>query len=641
LDSKTKDISRVCYESFDPHLWINKDSKKWALKKDFTEVSRNSNYPSYFKITESSKKVDIIRRWFNQKFTLNVGERNNNLYKLACGLNRAGLVKSEALSMFVNFYSNDLKESEVKSIIDSAYKNTSDFDTLTLVDDNKIHKARELIKKGEKRAKRKLISEGLDEDDIDDVLDFDFEEDYLVFWETNKNGKIFLNDYKFKLFLENRGFYKVQLNEKEFTFVKVYNNIINEVNEVNIKDFVLEYIKDINITVFNFFAQATPKFTEKYLNLLDTKDITTLRDTPGESFLFFKNKVVRVTENDIEFINYIDCGGLVWKSNILNHEFKVLDIKSDFETFVKNVSNQDKERKKVLECSIGYLLNTYKKQNEGIAVILYDETLNDNPSGRTGKTLISKALGELRKITTLNGKEFNNKGQFPYQTVNLDDNILVFDDLTRNFKFEELFSVITGDLTLNKKNLQPIVIPYKDSPKILFTSNYILSGVGDSHEDRKLEIELYRHYSKSNKPVNEFGKLFFSSEWDKQDWNAFFTYMIRNIQLYFKNGLIKPKFATATSRVRKLISNTNEDFYDFCENEFYWKNGTYYTTKEIYSKFNDGTREVPKNMSIRWFGRWLTEYFNYKSWTREDLNSHGVRKFKIINIEDDKDEILF
>ena len=40
LDSKTKDISRVCYESFDADLWVNEDSKVWILKKEFTRSNQ-------------------------------------------------------------------------------------------------------------------------------------------------------------------------------------------------------------------------------------------------------------------------------------------------------------------------------------------------------------------------------------------------------------------------------------------------------------------------------------------------------------------------------------------------------------------------------------------------------------------------
>lgn len=635
LDTKTKDISRVCYESYDPDLFINPNSKEWVLMKEYTEVTRKNNYPDYFQIKDTSKKVDVIVKWFNKKFTLNAGERNNNLFKLACGLNRAGMPSDDALGLFKNFYSAGLTNLEIESIIKSAYKNTHEFDSLTLVDDNKVREAQEILKKGVSKAKKEFRREGLTDSDIEDVIDFDFEDDFLIFWDTDKNGKLSLNDYKFKLFLENRGFYKVQLNDKEFTFVKVYNNIINEVNEVQIKDFVLNHVVDVDMNVYNFFAKSTAKFTEGYLNQLSTKDLAMIRDTESESYLFFQNGVLKITKDNTELIEYINIGGFVWQKNIIPHDFKNTDKPSDFEKFISNVSNNDSDRKLIVETALGYLLNNYKKQDEGLAIVFYDETLNDNPSGRTGKTLISKALSHCRKLVTLNGKEFNNKGQFPYQTINLDDNIICFDDMERSFKFETLFSIITGNLTLNKKNLQPIEIPFSKSPKIMFTSNYILSGVGDSHDARKIEIELYRHYSKTFKPINEFGKLFFT-QWTKEEWDSFYNYMVSNIQKYFNKGLLFSELKTG--KTKKIIANTCEDFFDFCENEFLWKNNHYYTTKEILQSYNDGTRELPRNMNVSWFGRWLGMYFDFKKWKREDTTYGGVRKFMILGAEEKEDK---
>lgn len=642
LDTKTKDISRVCYESYDPDLFINENAKVWVLKKEYSEVAQRTNYPRYFQIIDTSKKVDVILKWFNRKFTLNAGERNNNLFKLACALNRAGLPSDEALTLFKNYYSVGLTDSELQSLIKSGYKNVNEFDTMILVDDNKIKEANEILKKGVQKAKKEFRKEGLTDGDIEEVIDFDFEDDFLIFWDTDKNGKLSLNDYKFKLFLENRGFYKVQLNEREFTFVKVYNNVINEVNEVHIKDFVLNHVVEIDMNVYNFFARSTTKFNETYLNQLDTKELTMIRDTPNTSYLFFKNKVVEVSPSGIKFIDYINVGGFVWQKNIVPHNFEITNEHSDFETFINNICNKDSNRKLILECAIGYLLSTYKKQDEGLAIVLYDESLNDNPSGRTGKTIISKAISMMRKLVTLNGKEFDSKGNFPYDVVNLDDNVICFDDMDRNFKLEMLFSIMTGNLTLKKKFQQPIEIPFTRSPKILFTSNYILSGVGDSHDDRKVEIELYRHYSKANKPFNEFGKMFFD-DWNADEWNAFFNYMISNIQKYFKHGLIKSELKTG--KTKKFIANTCEDFYDFCENEFLWKEHHFYTTKEIKDAYNDGHREMPRNMNVSWFGRWLSMYFDLKKWDREDTTNGGVRKFSVSGFkskeEVNNDDILF
>lgn len=649
LDTSTKDISRVCYISHDADLFINEESKEWKLKKDYIEEKINNEYPRYFQIKDVDKKVQIITSWFNKKFTLNVGERNNNLYKLACGLNKAGCDKSKCLDIFMTYYMSGMSKTELNSIIESAYKNASDFNTLCLIDDKKLYKTQEILKKGVTKAKTHLKREGLSKDEIEEVVEYEFEGDFLQFWDVNKNGKVSLNDYKFKLFLENRGFYKVQLNEHEYTFVKVYNNIINEVNETSIKDFVLTYVLDQNIDVYNFFAQSTNKFTEGYLNQLATKELSMVRDTPNTSYLFFKNGVCKITKNDVKMIDYMNIGGFVWEKNIIPHNFTYKKkYTTDFEKFIKNITKKNGERKLILECAIGYLLSTYKRQDEGLAVVFYDETLNDNPSGRTGKTLLSKAISHCRKLTTVNGKEFNNKGQFPYQTINLDDNVICFDDMERRFKFETLFSIITGNLVLNKKNLQPIEIPFSRSPKIMFTSNYILSGVGDSHDARKLEIELYRHYSKDYRPVDEFKKLFFEG-WSEKEWNEFFNYFaVGNIQKYFEHGLKKSELVTG--KTKKLTANTCDDFYDFCENEMVFKEGKFYRTKDIMKSYNDGSREMPRNMTASWFGRWLAMYIEYKGWKREDTTSGGVRKFTVsgFSIDDQKassenedDEFLF
>lgn len=629
-DTHTSSIASVCYESYDPDVYINKDANIWIVKKEYEEFAPTDDIPEYFKINGVDKKVEVILSWFNKKFALVEGSRNTNLFKLAAALNKAGMAKDQAEYLLINQYSAGLKKSEINAIVNSAYKNTAEFGTLQLLDTAKKDYAHKLFSRGDHKAKKKLLKEGVSEDEIEELEDFNFEDDMLTFWDVNNKGAIVLNDFKFKLFLENRGFFKVQLNDTEFTFVRVKDNLINEINETNIKDFVLDHVENIDLSAYNFFARSTGKFTESYLNMLSTRELNMLRDSHDTSYLFFSNVIAKVTKDKVETIEYIDCGGLVWEKNVINRSYHHSDGTSDFETFISNVSNADANRKLVLERAIGYLINGYKNQDEGLAIILYDETLNDNPNGRTGKTIISNAIKEVRKLTTLNGKEFNSKGQFPYQTVNLDDNVLCFDDLDRSFNFEDLFSVITGDITLNKKNLQPIVIPYERSPKILFTSNYILKGIGDSHDARKIEIELYRHYHKDFRPIDDFGKKFFSHEWSKDDWNNFYGYMINCLQYYLTDGLEKPDLPTA--KIRKLIASTSEDFYEFAES-IKWNTGVAYKTREIFSDFksdDDRAENMSKNMNSKWFGRWISDYFEFKGWRKEDGNANGTRYFNVV-----------
>jgi hypothetical protein len=49
---------------------------------------------------------------------------------------------------------------------------------LVLVDDNKIREAKEVLKKGVQKAKREFRKDGLTDSDIEEVIDFDFEDDF-------------------------------------------------------------------------------------------------------------------------------------------------------------------------------------------------------------------------------------------------------------------------------------------------------------------------------------------------------------------------------------------------------------------------------------------------------------------------------
>ena len=54
-------------------------------------------------------------------------------------------------------------------------------------------------------------------------------------------------------------------------------------------------------------------------------------------------------------------------------------------------------------------------------------------------------------------------------------------------KFEELYSNITEGITVEKKNLKEFFIPYKDSPKITISTNYVISDEGN-HAKRRQKV---------------------------------------------------------------------------------------------------------------------------------------------------------
>ena len=102
----------------------------------------------------------------------------------------------------------------------------------------------------------------------------------------------------------------------------------------------------------------------------------------------------------------------------------------------------------------------------------------------------------MKKVVVIDGKSFNFERSFAYQLVSADTQILCFDDVSKHFNFERLFSVVTEGLTLEKKNKDAIKIPFSKSPKIAITTNYAIKGAGNSFARRKWELELHQHYSK-------------------------------------------------------------------------------------------------------------------------------------------------
>ena len=86
----------------------------------------------------------------------------------------------------------------------------------------------------------------------------------------------------------------------------------------------------------------------------------------------------------------------------------------------------------------------------------------------------------MKKLQTIDGKQFKFGGDFPYQSVKTDCQILVFDDVKKNFQFENLFSVITEGIDITYKGKDTIKLPIEDSPKIVISTNYVLKGNGDS-----------------------------------------------------------------------------------------------------------------------------------------------------------------
>lgn len=568
FDTTTKNISRVCYESYDPLIYVNDKSSIWDKieEPEYREVIANRDQPT-IPITDENKIVDILVKWWQKKYPMIEGQRNQNVYILAMAFNDYGINKNLAQYICNQYQSSDFSLQEIQQTIDSAYQNTSKFNTKYYEDEDAISQIKQKLKRGVNKSeiRSQLSKLDVEEDVIDAVLTrADEENKQMKFWNKSEKGVIKIIHYVFKEFLEDNGFFKYcPEGSKNYLFVRVTNNLVDHTSEKEIKDFVLEHLKNNDdVSVYNYFADQTRFFKEEFLTMLGTIDILFIEDTQDTAYLYYSNCAVRITSNEIKTIDYLDLGGYVWKEHVIDRNFKKESVtQSDYKTFINNICAKDSSRTLSMESTIGFMLHGYKNMSYCPAVILNDEIISDNPEGGTGKGVFSKALARMKKLVTIDGKAFTFERAFAYQLVSADTQIICFDDVKKYFDFERLFSVVTEGLTLEKKNKDAITIPFQKSPKIIITTNYAIKGSGNSFARRKWELELHQHYNEDFVPFDEFKKNFFN-DWDTGEWSQFDNYMIDCLQLYLNKGLIKSKFVNL--KVRQLSAETCHDFIEWC-----------------------------------------------------------------------------
>ncbi len=623
FDKACKNISRVCYESYDPLIHINETSSLWdkIAEHEYRPIDKYKERPT-IPITDENKVVDRLMSWWKKKYGIIEGERNNNVYVLAAAFNDFGVNRSLAEYVMSEFQTRDFPMSEIKTTIDSAYRHATKFGSKYYEDEERVYQIRQKIKKGvpKKEIRSQLIDSNI-EDVVADTVINQIEEDESSkrFWTKSDKGVINIVHYLFREFLEDSGFFKYcPEGAKSFVFVKVTNNLIDHTNEAEIKDHVLDYLENKveDLEVYNFFADKTRFFREDFLSLLNPVNAFFISDDKHTAYLYYKNCAVKVTKKAVTTIDYIDLDGFVWKDHVIDRDFKSCEITDcDFQKFISNVCGGDEKRIRSMESTIGYLLHAFKNLSYSPAVILNDEVISDNPEGGTGKGIFMNSLSQMKKVVTIDGKGFTFEKSFAYQLVSADTQVLVFDDVRKHFDFERLFSVVTEGLTLEKKNKDAIKIPFSKSPKIAITTNYAIRGEGSSFERRKWELEFKQHYSSEHTPLDEFGRLLFG-DWNDDEWCVFDNYMIRNLSNFLSTGLVKSDFVNL--KIRKLSAKTSHEFIEWCgltrgsENNDRLVTNQYLLCQDLYADFiQENTDYGPRgkmSISKTKFYRWLIAY---------------------------------
>ena len=122
FDPKCKDITRLCFVSFDSNTFINEKATIFEIKEELkaTNTKVENQVPQNLSTDEL---LDKCLKFTEQKEQYHNGNRNNFIHLFASNGNRFGIEETDVLEYCVTNF--DLDEKEIKTAVNSAYKNQS------------------------------------------------------------------------------------------------------------------------------------------------------------------------------------------------------------------------------------------------------------------------------------------------------------------------------------------------------------------------------------------------------------------------------------------------------------------------------------------------------------------------------------
>ena len=383
--------------------------------------------------------------------------------------------------------------------------------------------------------------------------------------------------------LTDHGFARTMYEEKHVFVYRVNSKIFRKIDRQYIIQYVREFISSMPETLPPYaddlytpdhlmklmVSQHKTIYMDNFLYMLPQIEFSPCRDRRSITYLYYQNCFVKVTKNEISKLSYDKLPGYIWEDQMLDRDFELLDeketFKAEYAEFLTNACRSDQDRIKAMATAIGYMVNTYKDPARINSVVLVDEKISagNSPEGRTGKGLFFKAISKIRNVVIVDGKNWSIDKNFAFQRLNPGTDLLVFEDIPKKFAFERFHSILSEGMSVEKKGVPEYFLPYSDSPKVGFTTNFVFTATGATNQARLVELEFSDFFRPEYTPYDHFGHTLFE-DWSDQEWLRFDNYIICCVKLYFElDKLWTYKRVNLTTR--KKLQHFPEEFLDFME----------------------------------------------------------------------------
>lgn len=237
--------------------------------------------------------------------------------------------------------------------------------------------------------------------------------------------------------------------------------------------------------------------------------------------------------------------------------------------------------------TFGYMLHHYKSPSRAWAPMAMDNKIGEDNecNGRSGKSFFFKTLSFLMKTVKLSGRNpklMDNPHVF--DQVNQHTQMLLLDDCDRYLNTGLFYDNITSDMTVNPKNNQSFTIPFEDSPKIAFTTNFVPADFDPSSEARLLYMVFsdYYHqktedndYLESRSIRDDFGKDLYGRAYSEEEWMADINFFIQCCRFYLSLSDEPIKILPPMENIvqRKFKADMGSNFEDWAYGYFSQEGG--------------------------------------------------------------------
>lgn len=395
--------------------------------------------------------------------------------------------------------------------------------------------------------------------------------------------EIRINKVKFVELLSSFGFTRFELGDNDkYTFVRIQGNIIKTVTRDEIIDFIEMFIRkvykfdeayiehvDAEMLINKFYDGMRSYFSsDLFARVRSDNKIIISNDKKDRTLLYYQNGFVEVTATGWELKSYEELDGSVWEHQMLTRKFKKIDLDAGtdiidkygyFADFCYKLSNENEARFKSLCTIIGYLTHDFYEYKLK-AILFTDSSLSESSEGRTGKTLLSKMIGQVRSYCEINGKDFDTTSVTKYQAANLGTQLLHINDIKHKgrfkFDFEDVFNDITEGYIVKKLYMSI----FRQYSKMILSSNKTLNIQGASQRDRIMEFEMSAFFGEHLSP-SDYYEHWFIRDWNEEEFNRFDNFMCLCSMLFHLNGMLEPD--SINLEERKLMNHTSVEFLEF------------------------------------------------------------------------------